>query len=133
MSDSVDLRLLGKMVTRLQSTVEDVRQEYAGIRASLDALSASVHQRFAEFGVRMSGFELGQMKLAASVDEAHTKIDRIETDIEELSDRQAAQKDRLQGVETRLEGMETRLGGMEIRLGGMDSKLDLILSRLSAG
>lgn len=117
MSDMIDLRLLGKMVTRLQSTVEDVRQEYAGIRASLDALSASVYQRFAEFSVRMSGFELAQMKLAASVDEAHTKIDRIEANIEQLRDRQAAQEDRLQGV--------------EIRLQGLDGKLDLILSRLN--
>ncbi len=119
MSDMVDLRLLGKMVTRLQSTVEDVRQEYAGIRASLDALSASVYQRFAEFGLRMSGLELGHMKLAASVDEAHTKIDRIEAGMEELRDRQAAQEDRLQGVETRLQGV--------------DGKLDLILSRLDRG
>lgn len=84
MSDSVDLRLLGKMVSRLQSTVDDVRHEYAGLRASLDALNTTVVARFSEFNVRMSSLELAQMKLAASIDDAHTKIDRVKVDLEDL-------------------------------------------------
>lgn len=116
MSDTSDLRLLGKMVARLQSTVEDVRQEYAGIRASLDALNNHFLSRNAEFNVRMSSLELGQMKLAASVDAAHTKIDRIELEIESLKERQAATAERLDGITSRQESM--------------DAKLDLILTRL---
>jgi hypothetical protein len=82
MSDTVDLRLLGKMVSRLQSTVEDVRQEYASLRASVDAMHTTVHTRFQEFNVRMSSLELAQMKLAANVDNAHSKIDRLEVELE---------------------------------------------------
>lgn len=99
MSDTVDLRLLGKMVARLQSTVEEVRQEYAGIRASLDSLNT----RNAEFNLRMSSLELAQMRLAANMDAAHTKIDRIELDVESL-------KDRLNSMDAKLELILARLG-----------------------
>lgn len=116
MSDTIDLGLLGKMVARLQSTVEGVRKEYAGIRASLDALTTNFLSRTAEFNVRVSGLELGQMRLAASVDEAHTKIDRIELDIETLKEQQAS--------------MASRLDTMAGRQDTMDAKLDLILARL---
>jgi len=106
MSDTIDLRLLGKMVSRLQSTIEDVRQEYAGIRASLDSLNT----RNAEFNLRMSSLELAQMRLAASVDSAHTKIDRIELDIESLKEQQAATADRLNGLDAKLDLILARLG-----------------------
>jgi len=112
-SDTIDLRLLGKMVARLQSTVEDVRQEYAGIRASLDALNSHFLSRNAEFNVRMSSLELAQMRLAASVDAAHTKIDRIELEVENFKAATAA-----------------RLDGMASQQETMNAKLDLILTRL---
>jgi len=133
-SETIDLRLLGKMVMRLQSTVEDVRQEYAGIRASLDSLTTTVMSRNAEFNVRMSGLELAQMKLAASVDNAHTKLDRLELDVHALRERIDLIEARQERVEARLEQMETRLEGLEARvkarLDGLDGKLDLILARI---
>jgi chromosome segregation ATPase len=110
MSDTIDLRLLGKMVARLQSTVEDVRQEYAGIRASVDSLNSNFLSRNAEFNVRMSGLELAQMRLAANMDAAHTKIDRIELDVESLKEQQAATADRLNGLDAKLDLILARLG-----------------------
>jgi hypothetical protein len=64
--------------------VEDVRQEYASLRASVDAMHTTMRTRFQEFNVCMSSLELSQMKLAASVDNAHSKIDRLEVEIEEI-------------------------------------------------
>ena len=110
MSDTIDLRLLGKMVSRLQSTIEDVRQEYAGIRASLDSLNT----RNAEFNLRMSSLELAQMRLAASVDSAHTKIDRIELEVENFK---AATADRLDGMASQQETMNATLDLILTRLG----------------
>jgi len=124
MSDTIDLRLLGKMVARLQSTVEDVRQEYAGIRASVDSLSTTFYSRFAEFNVRMSGLELGQMKLAVSVDDAHSKIDRIESELEGV-------KSELDSVRSELEGVKSELKVVNEKQSEMDGKLDLILARLA--
>jgi hypothetical protein len=71
--DAIDLSLFGKMVALLQATVEDGRQEYAGVRASLDSMNSNFLSRSAEFNVRMSRLELAQMRLAANVDAAHTK------------------------------------------------------------
>jgi hypothetical protein len=51
------------------------------------------------------------MRLAASVDAAHTKIDRIELDIESLKEQQAATVERLSGVEAKLDLILDRLGG----------------------
>lgn len=149
--DAIDVRLLGKMVTRLQSTIEDVRQEYAGIRASLDSLTTTVMSRNAEFNVRMSSLELAQMKLAASVDDAHTKLDRLELDVHALRERidliearQERMEARMEGLEARMELMEARMEGLEAHLGALvagqermetrmeatGSKLDLILARI---
>jgi chromosome segregation ATPase len=130
MSDTSDLRLLGKMVARMQSTVEDLRQEYASIRASLDSLNSNFLSRNAEFNVRMSGLELAQMKLAANMDAAHTKIDRIELVVESLKEEQTATADRLGGITSRLDDLTNRMDSMTSRQESMDAKLDLILSRL---
>ncbi len=105
MAEIVDLNLLGKMVTRLQSAVEGVRQDYAGVRASLTTMDT----RFAEFGLRMSSLELAQMKLAASFDEAHTKLDRVEADVAALKE---------------------DVAGLKADMAGLNGKLDLLLSRL---
>ena len=110
MSDTVDLRLLGKMVSRLQSTVEDVRQEYASLRASVDAMHTTMHTRFQEFNVRMSSLELAQMKLAASVDSAHSKIDRLEVEVEEIKAGQDQLRSDIGQVNPKLDTILARLG-----------------------
>ena len=125
-SETIDLRLLVKMVMRLQSTVEDIRQEYAGIRASLDSLTTTVISRNAEFNVRMSGLELAQMKLAASVDGTHTKIDRLELDVHAL-------RERVDVIEARLGILEVGQERLASRMEALDSKLDLILARIAGG
>jgi len=45
MSDTIDLGMLEKMVARLQSTVEDVRQRHGGIRARPDSLNSNFLSR----------------------------------------------------------------------------------------
>ncbi len=112
MSETIDLKFLGKLVSRLQSTVESARQDYGSIRASL----TSMDTRFVEFNLRLSSFELSQMRLAASLDDAHTKTDRQDIEIERLNNR-------LTEVAERQESMQEQQTGM-------DAKLDLVLARL---
>ncbi|HEY5301196.1 MAG TPA: hypothetical protein VIJ55_11010 [Acetobacteraceae bacterium] len=135
MSEAVDLNLLGKMVSRLQAGMEGVRQDYAGVRASLTTMDT----RFAEFGLRMSSLELAQMKLAASFDEMHGKFDRFEVDLagvtEKVTALGAGVKEAVTALGARVNEAVTALGArverIEARLDGLESKLDLILSRLS--
>jgi len=148
MSDTIDLQLLGKMVARMQAGVEDVRRDYASVRASLTTMDT----RFAEFGLRLSSLELAQMKLAASFDDAHTKLDRVERDVEvmkaDLADVKAALggvkaeladvKAGLGGVKADVAGVKADLGGLKADLAAvderqisMDGKLDRILARLA--
>ena len=98
MSEAVELNLLGKMVSRLQAGMEGVRQDYAGVRASLTTMDT----RFAEFGLRMSSLELAQMKLAASFDDMHGKFDRMEVEF-------AAQSTRIERMESKLDLILSRL------------------------
>lgn len=98
MSEAVDLNLLGKMVSRLQAGMEGVRQNYAGVRASLTTMDT----RFVEFGLRMSSLELAQMRLAASFDDMHGKFDRLEADVAEIKSDLAAQGSKLDLILARL-------------------------------
>jgi chromosome segregation ATPase len=123
MSDTIDIPLLEKMVARMQSIVADVRQKYADIRTSLDALTSDFLSQSADSSVRMSRLELARMRLAASVDEAHTKLDRIELEVERLKEQQA-------GTGESLNDIGKRLLEMANSQESMDAKLDLILSRL---
>ena len=126
MSDTIDLKFLGKVVARLQSSVESVRQDYGSIRASL----TSMDTRFAEFNLRLSSFELSQMRLAASLDDAHTKIDRLEIEFERLSERLGEVAERQTGMTVQLEGMQEQMARAQEQQTGMDAKLDLLLARL---
>lgn len=110
MSDVIDLRLLGSMVARLQSTVEDVRQEYAGIRASLDSLTTSTISRHAEFNVRLSSLELGQMKLAAAFDKNQDRLDRIEVELQDVKVDVHQMKAQLEETNRKLDLVLARLG-----------------------
>ena len=101
-TDLIDLTFLGRMVERMQASVEGVRADYAAIRGTLNSFDA----RFSEMNMRLSGLELSQMRLVERVEKFETFVDQ------------------------QLSGLGRRLDGVEGRLAGVEAKLDRILARL---
>lgn len=109
MSDSVDLRLLGEQVQRLQREVRDVRERVEYVATSLP----------------------GQFNVAI-MHQTATLVTRL-ADL--MAEQAAANDRRFDGIDQRFTAMDQRLDGIDQRFTAIDQRFDrieLLLERLAA-